>query len=151
MNIKSFLVTNAIVDDSVLAKALPTPPTQIHGKKVIVPIFQVHFGKKKFLCGLAGGKLDESADMGVSLTPIGYMVMATIEHFQCSGRIIMRYLNCVCSGTKMHDKLQEIFEFALDDDHILLIGDHAGTCDGKILKHLNLQHGGIELPIKVTF
>jgi len=29
---------------------------------------------------------------------------------------------------------------------IVLVGDHARTCDGKITKHLNVQ-GAIELPL----
>lgn len=146
-NIESFLVSNALVDRRALEQLPLSAKIQVGRRPVVVPIFQIHFGQKRFLAGLAGGKLNKNSDMGVDFTLIGFLVADTLSRLPGGDRTILRYLNCDCSDEEMKRKLREIFEFAKEGDHILLIGDHAGRCDGKIIKHLNLRAGGITLPL----
>ena len=156
---ESYLVSNANIDKATLVQKFPDLPPQLkeHKGSFSAVVLQVVMGNKKFMCCMAGGKLHSSdkstgirevkPDDKMSLAPLGKITLEVAEQFVTEkSNLIFRELKCNTSKENLQRKIIEAFSFAKEGDLLVLVGDLAGSCDGKILPLLNVRLEPIELP-----
>lgn len=144
MNVKSFLVKNVELSADVLPINYP-----VDARKVVAgDVFKVMYSDKTFILVLCGGELVEGENFP-RFNTMGAAKFAAIHKFTNKQKpLLFKGIYCNCRDGKIHDKLEETFRAMESGTVIVLVGDHAGVCDGKIIKHLNLQGVGVDLPVQ---
>ena len=147
MNVKSFVVVNVELDTEMLLKHHPENKALADGRKVLAgEIFKVMYSDKTFILALCGGEIVAGEEFP-RFSAMGAAKFSAIHRFTNKQKpLLFRGIDCDCRDGRIHDKLEETFKAMESGTTIVLVGDHARTCDGKITKHLNVQ-GAIELPL----
>jgi len=105
------------------------------GKKGSIFLFQVTQGGKKILLVIAGGKVDVN-EKDFSLTGMGEL--AVNIGLKYASEMIVQAIHCDCSSERLGIKIRKWVSKVPEGCLLALVGDMVGTCDGKILQHLNL-------------
>lgn len=135
--------------DSILEQVVQTYPQRFSGSaNTLILLLSVELKKgqaiKHVLVTLAGGQVRPQP----AFSDIGALHIATASRFVTpENKIIWQEIYCEVSDKKIKQKIAKALRQAADGDLVVFVGDIAGTCDGRILPHLNLvPKKTIELP-----
>lgn len=153
--IRSKLITNAFIPPNLITHTgIKVKP----GEKAVAAVLKIERERGDWIyCCQAGGAVDITEGMPgdelveldfdknpLYLTPMGEATMkAAIELMQNRKHMILYFLECNVPDERLKHKVLTTIERVPAEWLLVVVGDIAGRCDGRIMKHLNLV-GSVE-------